>query len=70
MISSKSHGIAREYAVVVGDLGDDIAAARQNGVRAVGVTWGYGGRQELEAAGASVFAHSTADLVERITAAA
>jgi phosphoglycolate phosphatase len=39
-------------ATVIGDRGDDILGARANGVRAIGVTWGYGSRDELEAAGA------------------
>lgn len=36
--------------VLVGDRGQDVEAARANGLRAVGVTWGYGGRDELHAA--------------------
>jgi phosphoglycolate phosphatase len=63
------HEITREYAIVVGDRGDDIAAARQNGLRSIGITWGYGSRQELETAGARVFVDSPAELVERITRA-
>ena len=34
-------------AVMVGDRGVDMIAARANGVRPVGVLWGYGSRQEL-----------------------
>jgi phosphoglycolate phosphatase len=63
----KEHGITREYALVVGDRGDDIAAARQNGLHSIGVTWGYGGRQELETAGASLLADSSAELIACIT---
>lgn len=39
-------------AVMVGDRRFDIEGARANGMRAVGVTWGFGSRRELEAAGA------------------
>jgi phosphoglycolate phosphatase len=35
--------------VMVGDRAVDLAAARANGLRGVGVLWGYGTRDELEA---------------------
>jgi phosphoglycolate phosphatase len=38
--------------VMVGDRYADIVAARANGVRAIGVLWGYGSREELLGAGA------------------
>jgi phosphoglycolate phosphatase len=38
--------------VFIGDRGVDMAAARDHGLEAVGVTWGYGSRAELVAAGA------------------
>lgn len=41
-------------AVMVGDRRFDVEAAHANGMRAVGVTWGFGSRQELEDAGADV----------------
>lgn len=41
-------------AVMVGDREDDIKGAIANGVRPVGVLWGYGSREELTEAGASV----------------
>jgi phosphoglycolate phosphatase len=34
-------------AVMIGDRHHDICAARANGVRAIGVLWGYGSREEL-----------------------
>ena len=33
--------------LMVGDRSHDVDGARANGVRVIGVTWGYGGRQEL-----------------------
>ena len=39
-------------AVMVGDRRYDIEGARANGMRSVGVTWGFGSRRELEDAGA------------------
>jgi phosphoglycolate phosphatase len=37
--------------VMVGDRDADAVAARTNGVRSIGVLWGYGSREELLAAG-------------------
>ena len=36
-----------EDAVMVGDTKGDIDAGKANGVRTIGVTWGYGTREEL-----------------------
>ena len=41
-------------AAMIGDRGNDIRAARANGVRAIGVLWGYGSREELADADAWV----------------
>ena len=38
---------------MIGDREFDVIAAARNGIRTVGVTWGYGSRAELEAAGAA-----------------
>jgi len=38
---------------MIGDREFDVTAAARNGIRAVGVTWGYGSRAELEGAGAA-----------------
>lgn len=45
-----SLSIAAEDAVMVGDTKGDIDAGRANGMRTVGVTWGYGTREELSGA--------------------
>ncbi len=37
---------------MIGDRHHDITGAKENGLRTVGVLWGYGSRQELEDAGA------------------
>ncbi len=47
-----THGVAR--AAMVGDRVHDIEAAHGNQLPAIGVAWGYGGRAELEEAGATV----------------
>jgi len=44
--------IASSAAVMVGDRHHDIAGARANGVPVIGVTWGYGGADELRDADA------------------
>lgn len=55
-------GIRPGGAVMVGDRKYDIAGARAAGLAAVGVLYGYGTREELEAAGASRLAGSVAEL--------
>jgi len=42
-----TEGVRPELAVMVGDRAVDIRAARTNGIRSVGVLWGYGSRREL-----------------------
>ena len=46
------HGIDAAEATMVGDRRHDIIGASNNGMRTVGVTYGYGSRAELEEAGA------------------
>ncbi|PPQ31222.1 HAD hydrolase-like protein [Rhodopila globiformis] len=48
---------------MVGDRLHDIHAAQANGLRSVGVLWGYGGREELQAAGAGTLAATPAEVV-------
>jgi phosphoglycolate phosphatase len=45
-------GVAAESAVMIGDRHHDMNGARHNKMRAIGALYGYGDRQELEAAGA------------------
>jgi 2-phosphoglycolate phosphatase len=44
-------GVSPRECVLVGDTEVDVQAARQAGARSIGVTWGYGSRTSLEAAG-------------------
>lgn len=46
------HALAQSHCVMVGDRRYDITGAHANKMRALGVLWGYGTRDELEAAGA------------------
>lgn len=56
------HNIAGNTAVMVGDRRMDIEGARANTVASIGVSYGYGGRSELEAAGADAIAATVAEL--------
>jgi phosphoglycolate phosphatase len=48
----KEQGASAEESAIVGDTYLDIEAGKVNGVRTIGVTWGYGTREEMEKAGA------------------
>ncbi len=54
------------HSVMVGDRRFDISGAHANDMRAVGALWGYGGRQELEDAGADGLADSPRTLLAEI----
>jgi phosphoglycolate phosphatase len=62
--------ITPDRAFMIGDRSEDILGAKQNGLRSVAVTWGYGGREELEAAEPDGFATSSAELIEYIRSTA
>jgi phosphoglycolate phosphatase len=47
---------------LVGDRSHDVVAAHDHGLLAVGALWGFGGRAELEAAGADVLVAAPAEL--------
>ncbi len=47
---------------MVGDREHDVLGARENGLPCIGVLFGYGSRQELEAAGADRIAPTVDDL--------
>jgi len=54
---------------MIGDRVEDVEAAREHGVAAVAVAWGYGARQELLDAGPSYLAESAAGLVAWVRSA-
>lgn len=60
--------IPPETAVMVGDRHHDIAGAQQNRLPSVGAAWGYGGGEELAAAGADRVAGHPDDLAEAVLA--
>lgn len=60
------HALERRGAVMVGDRDVDMLAARHHGLGALGVTYGYGGREELLEAGAHALCERPAELPERL----
>lgn len=55
-------GATPAQAVMIGDRHFDIEGARSNGVRGIGVAWGFGHREELEQAGADAIAATPQEL--------
>jgi phosphoglycolate phosphatase len=62
----RQEGIHPERALIIGDREFDVKAAARNGMRAVGVTWGYGSPEELRAAGAAALCDSPDRLAEAV----
>lgn len=60
----RTEGVAPADAVMIGDRSHDVRAAHANGLRSVGVLWGYGSRAELEAAGVNALCAAPAALAE------
>jgi phosphoglycolate phosphatase len=63
------HGVESSEAIMIGDRGVDMRAARHHGVHALGVLWGYGSAEELQAAGAHALCDRPATLPQAIRAA-
>ena len=53
--------------VMIGDREHDIIGANKVGIASIGVLYGYGDLQELEAAGASYIAKNTSEIYEIVT---
>lgn len=58
----REESLAAAQATMIGDRRHDVAGARANAVRSIGVLWGYGSRRELEDAGADTICESIAEL--------
>lgn len=61
-----AHAIRAEDALMIGDREHDILGAHHHGMSAIGVLYGYGSRQELEAAGAVALCISPDQLPETV----
>jgi phosphoglycolate phosphatase len=62
-------GASAEHATMIGDRHFDIEGARANGVRGIGVSWGFGSIEELRGAGADAIAslpHELATLLDAL----
>ncbi len=59
-------GIGREATVMIGDTSHDMKMARNAGVKALGVSWGYHTVPELESAGAHRVIHQMDELVDAV----
>ena len=59
-------GIDPTTAIMVGDREHDIQGAAENGIGAIGITWGYGDRAELENAGAKAVFDTPEETVQYI----
>jgi phosphoglycolate phosphatase len=49
----KTTAVESSHATMIGDRSHDMIGARNNGMKGIGVLYGYGSAQELTAAGAS-----------------
>jgi phosphoglycolate phosphatase len=56
--------VSASNAIMIGDRKHDILAARANGIRSIGVTWGFGSPDELREAGAEAICTSVDTLPE------
>ena len=52
--------------LMVGDREHDILGAKAVGIKSLGVLYGYGSREELEAAGADYIAETVEDIVKYV----
>ena len=59
-------GTAPKRAVMIGDTAADIGAGKAAGTWTVGVTYGYGSREEVEGAGPDVVIDSALELLEYV----
>ena len=59
-------GVDASTAIMVGDREHDVHGALENGIPAIGITWGYGDRPELENAGAKVVFDAPEDVAQYI----
>ena len=62
-----SEGVSVEAAVMIGDRSADVLAAKANGLRSIGVLWGYGSEQELADAGADYCFETPSDLMAHLS---
>jgi phosphoglycolate phosphatase len=64
----RRHELSPDRCLMVGDRRHDVEGARANGISAVGVLWGYGDEDELQAAGAAYIAAEPTALIAIVEA--
>lgn len=62
-----ANGIDAATAIMIGDRNIDINAAKSNGLRSVGVSWGFGDDEELNSAAPDHLVRSPGELLELFT---
>lgn len=60
----RTYAIAADSALMIGDRMHDILGAKANGLRSMGVLYGYGSKEELCKAGADMIADSPQRIIE------
>jgi len=55
-----------EATIMIGDRKHDVIAAKKNGMKSVGVTYGYGSREELIEAGVDYLCDTPMEVVSKI----
>jgi phosphoglycolate phosphatase len=64
LANTRTDHFQKEHVVMVGDRMFDMQGAAETGIRSIGVLYGYGDRQELIDAGATLLADTPADVVK------
>lgn len=59
--------LSRASTAMIGDRAHDVVGAVANGVRPIGVLWGYGSREELANAGATSFCEHPSQVIEALS---
>jgi phosphoglycolate phosphatase len=59
-----AESLSRSLTIMIGDRAHDVVGALVNGVRPIGVLWGYGTREELINAGATALCEHPSQVVE------
>ena len=62
-----TEAVPPDSAVMIGDRAGDVRAAKANGLRAIGVLWGYGSERELVDAGADVLYRTPDELANLLS---
>ncbi len=60
----RSTGLPVERCVMIGDRRHDIIGGKKNGMRTIGVLYGYGSREELKEAGADCIVEDVQSLLD------